>query len=200
MNRVRGDRSLVFYELIRRQLLDRGLVSYNCNKSELMNQYEQAELYNYCQEHDVALSCIPYNTVDSNGELEQCIIDSNISLILETYVSDSHIVFSEKIFRALQLPRPWLLYCSPRSVEYLQYYGFDVLDDYVDHSYDATLQHHQRLGKIIDQLSAFIDRRYTEKDYMRFNQAAIHNQTLLKQFIIKWPEKFNNVLEEIKQL
>jgi hypothetical protein len=35
---------------------------------------------------------------------------------------------------------------------------------------------------------------------MRFNQAAIHNQTLLKQFIIKWPEKFNNVLEEIKQL
>jgi len=200
MNRVRGDRSLVFYELIRRQLLDHGLVSYNCNKSELMNQYEQAELYSYWQEHDVALSCIPYNTVDSNGELEQCIIDSNISLILETYVSDSHIVFSEKIFRALQLPRPWLLYCSPGSIAWLKHYGFDVLDDYVDHSYDATLQHHQRLGKIIDQLSAFIDRRYTEKDYMRFNQAAIHNQTLLKQFIIKWPEKFNNVLEEIKQL
>lgn len=213
LNRISGDRSIMFYELIRRNILDKGLVSFNCwmpgnNRAAADTydysidnynwQYTQAELQRYEREHHIGLNLIPYNNIQV--ELEQAIVDSNVSVILETYISDDHITFSEKIFRALQLPRPWLLYCSPRSVEYLQYYGFDVLDDYVDHSYDATLQHHQRLGKIIDQLSAFIDRRYTEKDYMRFNQAAIHNQTLLKQFIIKWPEKFNNVLEEIKQL
>jgi hypothetical protein len=200
MNRVRGDRSKTFYELIQRNILDKGLVSFNCTKSEYINQYEQTELYNYYQEHDIGLKLVPYNTVETHGSLEQCIIDSNISLILETYVSDSHIVFSEKIFRALQLPRPWLLYCSPGSVEYLKYYGFDVLDDYVDHSYDRTLEHSHRHLHILDQLESFIDKKYTKKDYDRFNQAAIHNQELLKQFALEWPNRFNLILKTIKQI
>ena len=44
MNRIRGDRSITFYELIRRNMLDHGLVSFNCSKSEYMDQYEQAEI------------------------------------------------------------------------------------------------------------------------------------------------------------
>jgi len=200
MNRVRGDRSLVFYELIRRQLLDRGLVSYNCSQSEYMDQYESAELYDYWPEHDTGLSLVPYNTVDLHGKLEQCIIDSNVSVVLETYTSDSHIVFSEKIFRVLQLPRPWLLYCSPGSVEWLRHYGFDVLDDYVDHTYDQIPEHHHRLKNLLNQLETFVDREYTSQDYQRFDQAAIHNQTRLKQLETEWPEKFRSVLEEIKRL
>ena len=126
MNRIRGDRSQTFYELIRRNILNKGLVSFNCTQAEYMDQYEQAELYDYWQEHDRGLELVPYNTVESHGALEQCIIDSNVSLILETYISHSHLVFSEKIFRALQLPRPWLLYCSPGAVLCLKQYGFDV--------------------------------------------------------------------------
>jgi hypothetical protein len=165
-----------------------------------MDQYEQAELYDYWQEHDQGLSLVPYNSVESHGELEQCIVDSNVSLILETYISDSHIVFSEKIFRALQLPRPWLLYCSPGSVICLKQYGFDVLSDYVDHSYDEVMEHNSRHLIILNQLENFIGKVYTEQDYARFNQAATHNQQLLKHFAIKWPEKFHAVLEKIKQL
>jgi len=200
MNRIRGDRSRTFYELIRRNILHKGLVSFNCDQHEYMDQFEQAELYDYWQEHDQGLELIPYNTVESHGILEQCIIDTNISLVLETYISDSHIVFSEKIFRALQLPRPWLLYCSPRSVEYLKHYGFDVLDDYVDHCYDQVPNHGHRHLRILDQLETFIDRIYTKQDYARFDQAAGHNQQLLKQFAKSWPEKFTATLEKIKQL
>ena len=200
MNRIRGDRSRTFYELIQRNILNKGLVSFNCTQAEYMDQYEQAELYNYWQEHDRGLELVPYNTVESHGTLEQCIIDSNVSLVLETYISHSHIVFSEKIFRVLQLPRPWLLYCSPGSVKYLKYYGFDVLDDYVNHSYDQVLEHHHRHLQILDQLETFINKNYTEQDYARFNQAAEHNQQLLKNFALTWPEKFNIVLEKIKQL
>jgi len=200
MNRVRGDRSLVFYELIRRKILNRGLVSYNCSPSEYMDQYESAELYDYWQEHDIGLTVIPYNTVEQHGVLEQCIIDSNISLVLETYTSDSHIVFSEKIFRVLQLPRPWLLYCSPGSIKWLRHYGFDVLDDYVDHAYDQIPEHHHRLKQILDQLETFIDRQYTQNDYKRFDQAAEHNRNLLKNFEQAWPEKFNCALKEIQTI
>ena len=200
MNRIRGDRSRTFYELIRRNILNKGLVSFNCTQAEYMDQYEQAELYNYWQEHDRGLELVPYNTVESHGALEQCIIDSNVSLVLETYISHSLIVFSEKIFRVLQLPRPWLLYCSPGSVLCLKQYGFDVLADYVDHGYDEITEHNSRHLIILNQLETFIDKVYTEHDYARFDRAAAHNQQLLKYFAIKWPEKFNAVLEKIKQL
>ena len=200
MNRIRGDRSRTFYELIRKNILNKGLVSFNCTQAEYMDQYEQAELYNYWQEHDRGLELVPYNTVESHGTLEQCIIDSNVSLVLETYISHSHIVFSEKIFRALQLPRPWLLYCSPGAVLCLKQYGFDVLADYVDHGYDEIFEHSTRHQFILDQLETFIDKVYTEQDYARFDQAAKRNQQLLKYFASTWPDKFNTVLEKIKQL
>jgi hypothetical protein len=200
MNRPRGDRSMVFYELIKRNLLTQGFVSYNCDHDLYQKEFIRAELDVYQQQHDLGQKLMPYNTVESHGTLEQCIIDSNISLILETYTSDSHIVFSEKIFRALQLPRPWLLYCSPGSIALLKNYGFDVLDDYVDIGYDSIAEHSHRLLKILDQLETFIDRKYTEQDYQRFDLAAQHNQALLSKFEQHWPEKFNTILNEIKKL
>jgi hypothetical protein len=138
--------------------------------------------------------------VQSHGTLEQCIIDSNVSLILETYVSDSHTVFSEKLFRCLQMPRPWLLYCSPGSIELLQAHGFDVLADYTDIAYDKIVDHGTRLLNILDQLETFIGREYSAADYQRFRQAAQHNQQLLLKFGQQWPAKFDQVLEKIKTL
>ena len=167
MNRERGDRDRVFKLLKQRNILDKGLVSY--------------------LDRD-------YDTVNSHGTLEQCIIDTNVSLILETYTRDEAIVFSEKIFRAIQLPRPWLLYCSPFSIELLRSHGFDVLDDIVDNTYDTEKNHWMRLDIILDQLETFIDRQYTSKDYQRFKQAAKHNQQLLASLLHSWPEKLKTVM------
>jgi hypothetical protein len=167
MYRLRGDRDRIFELLTKRNILNYGLVSY--------------------LDRD-------YDTVNSHGTLEQCIIDTNISLILETYTRDETVVFSEKIFRALQIPRPWLLYCSPHSIELLQAHGFDVLDDYVDTDYDIITNHWQRMDAIVDQLETFIDRQYTPSDYKRFKQAAKHNQQLLASLLHSWPEKLKTVM------
>ena len=160
MNKERGDRDRMFKRLQKRKILTHGFVSYNAQG---------------------------YNTVDSHGSLEQCTIDSNISVVMETYTLDTKIVFSEKIFRALQLPRPWLLYCSPYSIELLKTHGFDVLEDYVDIAYDTITNHWKRMDAILDQLKTFINRQYTRRDYERFEQAATHNQQLLAQFAMDWP-------------
>jgi len=160
MSRERGDRDRMFKRLQKRKILTHGFVSYNTQG---------------------------YNTVDSHGTLEQCTIDSNISVVMETYTLDTKIVFSEKIFRALQLPRPWLLYCSPYSIELLKTHGFDVLEDYVDIAYDTITNHWKRMDAILDQLKTFINRQYTRRDYERFEQAATHNQQLLAQFAMDWP-------------
>jgi hypothetical protein len=195
MNRPRGDRSIVFYELIKRNLLEKGFVSYNCDAVSYEQEFVKAELTAYTSQ-----GLVPYNTVELHGTLEQCVIDSNISLVLETYTSDSHIVFSEKLFRCLQLPRPWLLYCSPGSIELLQAHGFDVLADYTNISYDQIGNHGRRLSAVLDQLETFVDRQYSDVDYARFAQAAQHNNQLLQRFAQTWPIKFDAVLTEIQQL
>ena len=200
MNRNRGDRSVVFYELLKRNILNLGLVSYNCTRAQYEQEFINTQLEKYSDQHLIGQELIPYNTVEAPGTLEQCIIDSNVSLILETYVSDSHIVFSEKLFRCLQMPRPWLLYCSPGSIELLQSYGFDLLTDYADIAYDKIVEHGARLLNILDQLETFVDRKYSAADYQRFQQAVAHNQQLLLNFGQQWPTKFDQALEKIKTL
>ena len=160
MSRERPERDRVFELLQKRNILSHGFVSYLAKD---------------------------YDTVNQHGTLEQCIIDSNVSLVVETYTSFSQIAFSEKIFRALQLPRPWLLYCSPHSIELLKTHGFDVLEDYVDTAYDKITNHWQRMDAILEQLKTFIDKQYTRRDYERFEQAATRNQQLLVQFARDWP-------------
>ena len=187
MNRICEDRGYTFQELKRRNILSRGLVSFNNLRPGLTGSTAQ-DILDYGE---------PYNNLVHS--LEQCVIDSNISMILETYISDDHIAFSEKIFRALQLPRPWILYCSPRAVEYLRHYGFDVLDEYVDHSYDNQLVHSDRLQCILDQLETFVHRKYSCNDYDRFEQAADHNRNLLLKFSQSWSAKLAQVLDQIEQ-
>lgn len=187
MNRVSLDRAQMFQQLCSRGLLPNGLVSFNN-----LRPGNAA-----CAEKDLIEYGDPYNNLTSN--LEQSIIDSNISVVLETYISADHIALSEKIFRVLQLPRPWLLYCSPQAIRYLRLYGFDVLDDYVDHSYDLEISHCNRLLSILDQLELFVNRQYNNDDYVRFEQAALHNRNLLIIFGHAWPSKFKRVLNEIKK-
>jgi hypothetical protein len=199
MNRPRGDRSRIFYELIKRNLLCQGLVSFNLTQAQCQQQYVELDMASYQKEHAAALDQVPYNNLTAS--LEQCIIDSRVSLVLETYISDSHVVFSEKIFRCLQLPRPWLLYCSPLSVKYLRDYGFDVLDEYTDnHAYDTVFNHGRRLLAILNQLERFVHQDYSDKDYARFQDAAKHNQKLLLQFAQSWPDKFAQVLSKIENI
>jgi hypothetical protein len=200
MNRNRGDRSTVFYELLKRNILSLGLVSYNCSREQYEQEFINAHLQQYGDQHRIGQELIPYNTVEAHGTLEQCIIDSNVSLILETYISDSHIVFSEKLFRCLQMPRPWLLHCSPGSIRLLQSYGFDLLTDYVDIAYDKISNHGDRMLNTLDQLETFIGREYSVADYQRFDQACKHNQALLVKLEQQWPAKFDNILNKIQQL
>jgi hypothetical protein len=189
MNRPRGDRNIVFYELIRRGLLASGFVSYNCTPAELAEQYLSAELTRYSVEHLVA--SVPYNTVDAHGTLEQCMTDSEVSVIVETYTADDHVVFSEKIFRALQMPRPWLVYTSPGAVALLERHGFDVLRDCVDHAYDTIKEHTPRLLAMLDQIE------HIEFNPERAARAAVHNRELLSKWALAWPQRLQAIIEEL---
>jgi len=192
-----------FYLLIRNQLLDQGHVSFLMDSSrasgELYNRPQ--EFFNHCHtnyltEFDVEYEfCIknnflPYRSFDEAENLENVVMDTKFSIVVETYFCPESITFTEKTFRVLTLPRPWLLFCTKGAVKLLRSWGVDVLDDLVDHSqYDDIEFEIERQSKIIE-LSKNMLQFDTEKHKDRLEQAAQHNIELLNN----WCQNFTTLI------
>lgn len=201
----RGDnfRQSWLYQLTRRNLLDSGHVSYWCEdrtgKLEPVKYFERLFQGNeiFEQEHRWLKDKIPYKNFDLS--LEDAIIDSKISLIIETgFWNDNNISFSEKIWRQLQLPRPWVMFNSVGSVNYLRSLGFDVFDDYVDHAYDNETDAIKRQLMILEQLDTNIE--FTDAVLTDLQVRSEHNQKILKSYRQQLPEKYKKIVEEIKNI
>lgn len=205
MNRVCTTRQSWFYQFVRRNLLQDGSVSFLLDYREMppgvVSKQDLYE-YNYNQgysifeaEHNLMRDRVPFCNFE--GDLDQAIVDTCISLVIETYFDwPDTIAFSEKIFRALQLPRPVILYSMPGSVEALRKYGFDVWDDIIDHSYDKEPEQIQRQIQILDQLCRLRGLTYTDKQLEEFESRAQHNRNLLQQFRLQLPNKLKNALKK----
>lgn len=120
-----------------------------------------------------------------------------INLVVETYSGDSIIAVSEKIFRALVTPVPWMVYSGRYTVVYLENLGFDCLSDVVDHAYDAMIE-----TRTVDYGDKIVDwfwqanenyNRLRQQDFetlqARCQQAAQHNQQLLHRLRRQWPQQ-----------
>jgi hypothetical protein len=90
------------------------------------------------------------------------------------------------------------LLSSVGAVSCLRDWGFDVFDDYIDHSYDQEPLNFKRQTMILDQLSTPID--YTDAVLEDFEQRAQRNQQLLLKLRLAWPDKFKQALKEIAAL
>lgn len=206
MNRACTTRQSWFYQFVRRNLLHAGWVSFLLDYKKLppgvVSKQDLYE-YNYNQgydifeaEHNLMRDRVPF--CNFAGDLDQVIIDSCISLVIETYFDwPDTIAFSEKTFRALQLPRPVILYSMPGSVEVLRKYGFDLWDDIIDHAYDSELNQIQRQIQILDQLCYLRDLSYTNQQLENFEIRAQHNRDLLQKFKSQWPDKLKNTLAQL---
>lgn len=191
------------YQFVRRSLLDQGHISYWCEhrlgKLTAEEHFESLLIGNeiFKDEHQQLQGKIPYKNFTSS--IEHTILDSERTVILETFFDDPDAnVFTEKIWRSIQLPRPWLLLSSVGAVSCLRDWGFDVFDDYIDHSYDQEPLNFKRQTMILDQLSRPID--YTDAVLEDFEQRARRNQRLLLKLRQAWPDKFKQALEEIAVL
>lgn len=204
IHRVCVNRQSWFYQLVRKDLLNHGYVSYlldyriwpeQCKTKQDLNQwlYDQGNQV-FENEHKQMQTLVPYANFEK--DIDQVIVDSKVSLVLETYFHNNDVIaFSEKVFRTLQLPRPFLLYSAPGAVKNLRLFGFDLFDDIVDHGYDSIQDHIQRQTLILDQLDKFRSIVYTQAQLEDFELRANHNRELLKKFKSNWPNK----LEQTKQ-
>lgn len=145
---------------------------------------------------DTDIPDMPWRNHDLN--LEIGMHRAWVNMVIETYSSDSVIALSEKTFRALVTPAPWMLYSGRYTVAYLESLGFDCLSDIVDHNYDAMIE-----TRTVDYGDKIVDwfwqanenyARLQSQDFKhlsyRCQQAAAHNRTLLKKFRAAWPRDF----------
>jgi hypothetical protein len=207
INRMDPFRQSWLYQLVRRKIFDQGYVSFNMDISQMPQNRNLTELQAfenqfelYCpifeHEHQQVKHLVPYKNFIESGDLSAVVLDSKFSIVLETYFNKNHVVtYSEKIFRCLQLPRPWVLFAMQYAVSHLRRMGFDVLDDIVDHSqYDCVELPIDRQCKILDMIENLIQLD-VDKYQSRLMSAAYHNQMLLKKFSDTWETDFDNTIK-----
>ena len=225
VNRIDTKRLLLFLELQLRaidqpnsHILD--YVNFNCwswdgdNNSDIglqsnfEQQYQQLEpqfheVYDSTYQH--LLSKMPFR--NHQLEHEQAHLKAYLNVVMETYSSDTTIALSEKTFRALCLPVPWMLYCGRHTVAYLNSLGFDVLHDVVEHKYDSMIENKTAAygDKMVDFLFEGVDTVYKMQNQLpknRANQASKTNQQRLATMKKAWPADFAKwwpqVVEQIK--
>lgn len=85
---------------------------------------------------DNLLQMVPIRTAAAS--LEDSIMSCWLHMVVETYANANVISLSEKIFRALITPVPWVVRGGLGLVDFLQDLGFDVMTDLVQHvDYDT---------------------------------------------------------------
>lgn len=211
INRMDPIRQSWLYQLFRRGLFDRGYVSFNMDisrhpnpnnisRADMFEKQYQEQLTIFKAEHLQAQKIVPYKNFTDNGNLTNTIMSSKFSVILETYFNNNNIVtYSEKIFRALQLPRPWILFGPRLAVTHLRSMGFDVYDDIVNHDrYDLIEFEIDRQVVILDMMEELCNLNIIKLN-ARLIQGQIHNQNLLKQFNNTWKEDFLITLSNAQQ-
>lgn len=219
VNRLDSQRQLILLELIKQsggvdqmQLLDH--VNFNARAwgNEQTAQHAQ-DSFAQCwtqlnQLHDTEYSELFFQTLphipirNHSLTVEQAQVRSYLNLVIETYAGDATIAFSEKIFRALVTPAPWVVFSAKNAVGYLKTLGFDVLDDVVDHSYDKLTQSNTMYGhgKISEFVKLNIQNYHNIKNSdqnklaARCQTSATHNQQLLAKMQCQWPADFANWL------
>jgi hypothetical protein len=211
-----GYRQCWFYNFVRRGYLEQAHISFLLNRSPEFTETtsdEKIKFYNenknisfnniFDVEHNLMLDRVPYKNF--SGSLEEAIIDSKCSVVLESsYARPGQIYFTEKTFRAMQSPRPFFIAARQGGggrIAYLRKIGFDVYDDIVDHSsYDDVDDPIQQMSLILDQLEKLQKIEYTPDLLKNFEQRAQHNQNLTRKLNRDLVTKYQNIVDKIKEI
>jgi hypothetical protein len=144
---------------------------------------------------------VPYkNFVDTHNQFER-VLETKFSIVVEPYYDRSDSVcFSEKTLRVLQLPRPWVLFGATGSVAKLRSMGFDVFDDFVDHSYDAidtSEQYSYRQNAMLPEIQRLLNLEVTPAILDIWKQKAQHNREILRKWSLSWKTDFLDLLNKV---
>lgn len=214
INRIDLSRLEVFLALSKQLGINEGYVNFNCqwpgnfacyqkNYEDYFKQLSVDKQKNYKNEFDKFYDNLPFR----NYDIDQSLIfsKSQLNLEVETYCYDTTVALSEKIFRLLTTPAPWICLSGYKTVEFLEKLGFDCLRDICPHhNYDLIENTSMRLSRFVDTGLDLIDKfgRHNDQQkqfvYHRALESADTNRKLLKHFESTWPSDFENWLVSLQ--
>ena len=211
INRQDYKRMQVLLQLYQIMGFDSGYVSFNCQiggkrvaPEDIRRQafIDQSVAYSATDREKDAFLKLANQVPVKNHDLEHDIAynQSWLSIIVETYSSDNVISMSEKIFRCLVTPVPWVVYAGRYTIAKLRELGFDVLDDIVDHSYDPLLEVQYKMSNFAGAAKktiAHIKSIPWSQAKSRCQAAAFHNQTLLAELSRIWNKNQSIWLQQL---
>jgi hypothetical protein len=101
------------------------------------------------------------------------------------------------------MPTPWIVYSGRYTVARLRSIGFDVLSDLIDHCYDARCENQNKLPDFVWCAKTTIEKLKKipwETVMNRCQQAAEHNQQLLKELNQQWAVDQQVFLDKLSEL
>jgi hypothetical protein len=174
-NRITGNsrvyRSLFVAELMRRNILNHGLLSYSKTcpvHGSLKNNFvyardtyklsgdyvsESYKLLEYHLETDLRIDGSIHEQIQNDsfavGPVTN-LMSSFLHVVTETCFWDTKKHLTEKIFKPIVLKQPFVLLGSQNNLSYLKEYGFKTFDKWWNEDYDKCSDPIQRINKVCD--------------------------------------------------
>ena len=118
-----------------------------------------------------------------------------VAVVSETFVDSNQFNITEKTFKNLIYPQPFVLWGVPNTIKHLRKLGFDVYDRYVDHSYDSIEDYTERKNAVIDSLEKLLHTTHfpDEQEIVLHNRNIARNLKVSQKFIEYVKTKIKNL-------
>jgi hypothetical protein len=216
MNRIDPIRQSWFYLLYYRGWLDKSMVSFNMHQrsnlwypsdsvTDTFNYYHEKTLSSFDFLKDEIQKIIPFKNFVDDDNLCEIILCTKFSLVVESYFERTDCrVLSEKIWRAIQVPRPWLLFAATGCVQKIRDMGIDVFDDYVDHDsydfYDTSENCVERQEAILREATRLMHLKVTQNTIADWKKRTLNNRKIIRSWYENWTSKCRETFDYINLL
>lgn len=195
-------------------LAEKNLIS-DC-KISILHQDQNYQLENYqCNQsefqpvHMDQLIRIPNNNYSAGSSADYCaddMVDTNISVVLETVAADTKIHLTEKILRPIACAHPFMIVAGPGALEYLKSYGFKTFSDCIDESYDLESDVVKRMEMVTVEMLRIQNLPQDQKNLMfsqmqqiaDYNQKHFFSETFTDMICKELSENLNQAINTVK--
>ena len=193
MRLPRKHRWLIYAELIKRGIDDRGLISFGLNQGnsgvdnqELENIIDKDILNEIRSRGEQYISdpTLQYNLADSPFH-EYDYSNTFLSIVNETSYTNTTIFLSEKIWKPIIAGQPFIVNGNPGIIKVLKDLGYRTFDKWWDESYDNEPDLIKRVGLLGDILEKLSKKTVDELKNIRKEMTEVleHNQNLIYNII-----------------
>lgn len=91
--------------------------------------------------------------------------ESYFSVVAETHFDSNSVFQSEKIFKPIMMLQPFVAFGEPGTIREMKNLGYDVFEDFINHSYDTHEDPYHRLDSLVrevDRLCRFSKQRWDD--------------------------------------